>query len=122
MDDVNLLREQVSPYQPPPDGQPIPAYLGIDIGSVSTNLVAMDAAGQVIHDIYLRTAGRPIEAVQKGLTELDEKWGRRLVIEAQHHEQQRGEDNGSLSCRSYDILGTCPYRCAASTLNWISST
>lgn len=80
MDNVVLLREQVLPYVAPPGDGPIPAYLGIDVGSVSTNLVAMDEAGQVIHDIYLRTAGRPIEAVQKGLTELDRLWGRRLEI------------------------------------------
>jgi predicted CoA-substrate-specific enzyme activase len=80
MENVVLLREQVRPYGAPPGGGPIPAYLGIDVGSVSTNLVAMDEAGQVIHDIYLRTAGRPIEAVQKGLTELNRLWGRRLEI------------------------------------------
>jgi predicted CoA-substrate-specific enzyme activase len=79
MDNVVLLRQHVRHYVPPPGG-PIPAYLGIDVGSVSTNLVAMDEGGQVIHDIYLRTAGRPIEAVQKGLTELNELWGRRLEI------------------------------------------
>ncbi|MCW5981557.1 MAG: hypothetical protein KIT09_25960 [Bryobacteraceae bacterium] len=80
MQNVVLLREQVAAYSPPPGDAPIPAYLGLDIGSVSTNVVAMNAAGAVIHDIYLRTAGRPIEAVQQGLAELDRKWGRRLVI------------------------------------------
>ncbi|MCX6625041.1 MAG: acyl-CoA dehydratase activase-related protein, partial [Acidobacteria bacterium] len=59
----------------------IPAYLGIDIGSVSTNLVVMDADSNVVHDIYLRTGGRPIEAVEQGLKEIEEKWGHRLVIE-----------------------------------------
>ena len=80
MQNVVLLREQTQPYVPPPGDGPIPAYLGIDIGSVSTNLVAMDENCQVIHAIYLRTAGRPIEAVQTGLTELKEKWGHRLEI------------------------------------------
>src|SRR5581483_47821 len=61
-------------------GLPIPAYLGLDIGSVSTNVVAIDDAGAVIHDIYLRTAGRPIEAVQQGLAELQRAWGYRLQI------------------------------------------
>jgi predicted CoA-substrate-specific enzyme activase len=58
----------------------IPAYLGLDIGSVSTNVVAIDEFGAVIHDVYLRTAGRPIEAVQQGLSELERLWGRRLEI------------------------------------------
>ncbi len=81
MENVVLLRNNVPPYVPPPGDGPIPAYLGIDIGSVSTNVVAMDEHGQVIHDIYLRTAGRPVEAVQQGLAELERAWGHRLVVE-----------------------------------------
>ncbi|SFF94421.1 CoA-substrate-specific enzyme activase, putative [Desulfotomaculum arcticum] len=42
-------------------------YLGIDVGSVSTNLVMMGEDGTVKHSIYLRTRGKPIEAVQTGL-------------------------------------------------------
>ena len=38
-------------------------YLGVDVGSVSTNVVLTDGDGRVIHRQYLRTAGRPIEAV-----------------------------------------------------------
>ena len=78
---VVQLRDRVGQYVPPAGNGPIPAYLGIDIGSVSTNLVAMDHDSNVILDIYLRTAGRPIDAVQQGLTEMKEKWGDRLVIE-----------------------------------------
>ncbi|HUI53914.1 MAG TPA: acyl-CoA dehydratase activase [Bryobacteraceae bacterium] len=74
------LRNRVGVYVPPPDGEPIPAYLGLDIGSVSTNVVAIDEFGRVIHDVYLRTAGRPIEAVQQGLAEVERLWGSRLRI------------------------------------------
>jgi len=74
------LRDRVGVYVPPPDGEPIPAYLGLDIGSVSTNVVAIDEFGRVIHDVYLRTAGRPIEAVQQGLAEVERLWGSRLRI------------------------------------------
>lgn len=42
-------------------------YLGIDVGSVSTNLVATGEDGTIKHSIYMRTSGRPIETVQKGL-------------------------------------------------------
>ncbi|HEX8985593.1 MAG TPA: acyl-CoA dehydratase activase [Bryobacteraceae bacterium] len=80
MDDVVLLRDRVPAYVAPAGGAPIPAYLGIDIGSVSTNVVVTDASGVVIQDIYLRTAGRPIEAVQQGLTEVEREWGARLEI------------------------------------------
>ncbi len=50
------------------------------MGSVSTNVVVTDEFGAVIHDIYLRTAGRPIEAVQQGLTEVERLWGGRLDV------------------------------------------
>ena len=40
----------------------------------------IDEFGAVIHDIYLRTAGRPIEAVQQGLAEVERLWGSRLEI------------------------------------------
>lgn len=45
-------------------------YLGIDVGSVSINIVVLDAAGEVIKKSYLRTKGQPIEVVQQGLKEL----------------------------------------------------
>ena len=41
------------------------AYLGVDVGSVSTNLVVINEDGKVLVDIYLRTAGQPIKVVQK---------------------------------------------------------
>ncbi|MDF9407312.1 MAG: Activator of (R)-2-hydroxyglutaryl-CoA dehydratase [Pelotomaculum sp. PtaB.Bin013] len=43
------------------------AYLGIDVGSVSINIVILDEAGTVITGLYLRTQGRPIEVIQEGL-------------------------------------------------------
>jgi predicted CoA-substrate-specific enzyme activase len=49
----------------------IEAYLGIDIGSVSTNLVVIDADGNLLKEIYLRTQGRPIEVVDRGLKEIE---------------------------------------------------
>jgi len=45
-------------------------YLGIDVGSVSTNIVLMTEGGMVVEDIYLRTQGQPITTVQVGLKEL----------------------------------------------------
>jgi predicted CoA-substrate-specific enzyme activase len=78
-ENVIQLRDRVSPYRAPETGR-IPAYLGLDIGSVSTNVVAIDDSGAVIHDVYLRTAGRPIEAVQQGLAEVERLWGSRLEV------------------------------------------
>ncbi|MGE5646765.1 MAG: acyl-CoA dehydratase activase [Acidobacteriota bacterium] len=81
MDDVVLLRDRAQKFVPPPPGVVIPVFLGIDIGSVSTNVVVIDENGTVIQDIYLRTAGRPIEAVQQGLSEVERAWGDRLHVQ-----------------------------------------
>ncbi len=48
----------------------IPAYLGIDIGSISTNLAVIDIEGRLLAKRYLMTSGRPIEAVMQGLGEI----------------------------------------------------
>ena len=42
-------------------------HLGIDVGSISTNVVAIDSGGALLAREYLMTAGRPLEAVKKGL-------------------------------------------------------
>lgn len=46
------------------------AYLGIDVGSISTNLVLMDEKNKVIEQLYLYTNGAPIQTVITGLREL----------------------------------------------------
>ncbi|MCP4708085.1 MAG: CoA activase [Planctomycetes bacterium] len=48
-------------------GRKIPAFLGVDVGSISTNVVVMDEQKRVLSKAYLMTAGRPLEAVRKGL-------------------------------------------------------
>ena len=48
------------------------AYLGIDVGSVSTDLVLIDEANNVLSKVYIRTSGQPIKAVQRGLKLLAE--------------------------------------------------
>jgi predicted CoA-substrate-specific enzyme activase len=80
MEKVTLLRDRVQDPPLPPPGTKVPSYLGIDIGSVSTNLVVIDEHGNLLHEIYLRTQGRPIEVVQKGLREIEELVADRLDI------------------------------------------
>jgi predicted CoA-substrate-specific enzyme activase len=53
----------------------VTAYLGVDIGSVSTNVVVMDTNKQVLSKRYLMTASRPIEAVRQGLQEVGDEIG-----------------------------------------------
>lgn len=45
-------------------------YLGIDVGSVTTKLALVDEKGKYIDSYMLRTAGKPVVAVQTGLNEL----------------------------------------------------
>lgn len=45
-------------------------YLGMDVGSVSTNLALVDQNGDVVYTSYLRTQGQPIKTIKKGLREL----------------------------------------------------
>ncbi len=80
LENVLLLRHRVQPYCLPEDGIAVEAYLGIDVGSVSTNLAVIDGRGDLIHEIYLRTVGKPIEVVSQGLREIEEKLGHRLRI------------------------------------------
>ncbi|MBS3734421.1 MAG: hypothetical protein KGY99_05790 [Phycisphaerae bacterium] len=80
MDNVILLRDRQKAYEPPPGDGPIDAYLGLDIGSVSTNVVAIDSDGQLITEIYTRTQGRPIEVVTDALARIERDWGDRLRV------------------------------------------
>ena len=47
-------------------------YLGIDVGSVSTNLAVIDDSGNILENIYLRTQGQPIKVVKDGVKKLGE--------------------------------------------------
>jgi len=47
------------------------AYLGVDVGSISTKAVALDEQGAVIASSYLWTEGNPIGAVRRVLAEIE---------------------------------------------------
>lgn len=42
-------------------------YLGVDVGSVSTNLVMMDEEKNIREKLYLKTSGRPVDTLKEGL-------------------------------------------------------
>lgn len=46
------------------------AYVGIDVGSVSTNVVAIDENNKVVSKQYIRTNGQPLESVKSGIRSL----------------------------------------------------
>ncbi len=62
------------------NGDLLDAYLGIDVGSISTNVVVTDGGGEVYAKAYLMTAGRPLEAVRQGLSMVGEKVANQVRI------------------------------------------
>ncbi|MFC1539441.1 acyl-CoA dehydratase activase [Candidatus Latescibacterota bacterium] len=80
LDNVILLREKVSKFTFPESHEPVPVYLGVDIGSVSTNLAVIDTDGHVIKEIYTKTDARPIEVVGNGLKEIEREIGKKIEI------------------------------------------
>jgi len=70
---------RVTPDPLGPDER-VNAYVGVDVGSISTNVVVMAEDGRVLARRYLMTAGRPIEAVVRGLKEVGDEVGDRVVV------------------------------------------
>ncbi|MEC9490216.1 MAG: acyl-CoA dehydratase activase [Halanaerobiales bacterium] len=48
-------------------------YLGVDIGSVSINIVAIDEENELAFKLYTRNSGNPIELVKEGLAKFKEE-------------------------------------------------
>ncbi|MBA7617672.1 hypothetical protein ES703_24988 [subsurface metagenome] len=49
------------------------AYLGIDVGSVTTKLAVLDENDGLVTNLYLLTKGKPIEMVQQGLKQVKQQ-------------------------------------------------
>ena len=49
------------------------AYLGIDVGSVTTKFAVLNDSDELIYHLYLLTRGSPIEMLQQGLKKLSSK-------------------------------------------------
>ncbi|MGC9344560.1 MAG: acyl-CoA dehydratase activase, partial [Bacteroidales bacterium] len=63
-------------------GEKTVVFLGLDIGSLSTNIVLIDEKNQVIARRYLPTASRPLEALRKGLSEIYKETGNKVIVKA----------------------------------------
>ena len=78
---LHLVERKHGPTSSEASGEEkVEAYLGIDVGSISTNLVVIDRNKKVLAKRYLMTAGRPIEAIRTGLQEVGEEIGDRVEI------------------------------------------
>ncbi len=56
------------------------SFLGVDVGSVSTNFAVIDENGKILENTYMRTRGQPIKVVQEGIKELGEKLDPAITI------------------------------------------
>ena len=56
------------------------AYLGLDVGSISTNLVVVNSEKDVLFETYSRVGGNPIASVQKALSDVKEALGEEREI------------------------------------------
>ena len=50
-------------------------YLGIDVGSVSINLVLMDEDQRIKEKLYVRTEGKPIPILKKAIEDISKARG-----------------------------------------------
>ncbi|MEZ0535878.1 acyl-CoA dehydratase activase [Caldicellulosiruptoraceae bacterium PP1] len=55
-------------------------YLGVDIGSVSVNVVLLDNENNVFEKRYVRTEGKPIQTLQKTIIDISKKYDNTLKI------------------------------------------
>jgi predicted CoA-substrate-specific enzyme activase len=75
---VVFLRDRVGEV-PSLEGRP-ELFLGIDVGSVSTNFALLDGEGNLLKEIYVSTQGRPVQVVTEGLRDLWEEFGEKIRI------------------------------------------
>ncbi|MFO7634061.1 MAG: acyl-CoA dehydratase activase [Caldilinea sp.] len=61
-------------------GARLPVYVGIDVGSITTKVVVIDVAGNVLARRYLLTQGRPLEAVRQGLAQVGQEVADRVIV------------------------------------------
>jgi len=64
----------------PDDIDRLGVYLGLDVGSLSTNVVLIDKDNNVIARRYLPTASKPLEAIRRGMSEIFEEVGDRVKV------------------------------------------
>jgi hypothetical protein len=52
---------------------PLSGFIGVDVGSISTNVVFVDGNSNVIELVYTYTRGRVLDALKSAFTEMEEK-------------------------------------------------
>jgi predicted CoA-substrate-specific enzyme activase len=80
VDKVTFLGDRTRPRVLTEADGIVDVYMGIDIGSISTNIAVIDDDGAMLKAIYTRTEGRPIEVVDRCLKEVGAQLGDRIRI------------------------------------------
>jgi len=73
-------RETLDHYYGIEPGESFEAFLGIDVGAVSTNIVLIDTEGRLIAKQYWHTRGEAVETVRAGLEEMAEQIGSNVRV------------------------------------------
>ncbi|MBN2018854.1 MAG: hypothetical protein JW749_01365 [Sedimentisphaerales bacterium] len=60
--------------------EPIEAYIGVDVGSLSTKAIVMDRYKRILAKIYLMTAGRPLDAIQQVMESIGDQVKNKVII------------------------------------------
>lgn len=89
-EEESVLLEPLAPYgngdgedkqHPLPPRSVLPrGWIGVDVGSTSTDLAVLDEEGRMLTYRYLRIAGDPQGAVSRGLEELERELGNPTVL------------------------------------------
>ena len=54
-------------------------YLGIDVGSISVNLAAVDAENNIVEEHYIRHHGQPMAVAAEAIETAVDKYGRERI-------------------------------------------
>jgi predicted CoA-substrate-specific enzyme activase len=54
-------------------------FLGVDVGSVSTNMVILDPSGQVLLTRYFRNDGQPLQVINAGMAEIGSLFRKAII-------------------------------------------
>lgn len=74
------IKKEIVPI--PESDTPLEVHLGLDIGSLSTNVVLIDDENRVIARRYLPTASNPLKAIRLGMSEIFEDVGDRVIVKS----------------------------------------
>lgn len=58
----------------------VEVFMGVDVGSVSTNIAVIDKDLKVIEKLYIRTQGHPIDATKKAIKLVGDKLGKDVKV------------------------------------------